>query len=161
MFLLISLGPVGVEATLPPSSDPSNPDRDRRWFAAFFATFHLMFVNPVVTIIGLASVFPQARAISSRKSPGSTPLAALSLWGLALQAIVFTVVGISWLFRLTVPKDFWQMSPIRALMVWYQIVGWAAVDNLIFAFVQAVLYFIAYRHRATYGGGSETAPLLH
>lgn len=99
-----------------------------------------MFINPVVTVIGLVSVVAQVCEKSPRTSPE-----ALSIAGLVMQLVVFTLVGISWLFRLTMPDDYWRMSSMRALMTWYQLVGWAAVDNLVFAFVQAILLFIVLR----------------
>lgn len=48
---------------------------------------------------------------------------------------------------------------------WYQLVGWAAVDNGFFVLVQAVLYLVARQKKGVTGGRGqtgmdETAPLL-
>ena len=63
-------------------------------------------------------------------------------------------------FPASIPREYWQMGPIRGLITWYQLVGWAAIDNLVFAFVQAVLFFIAWRRRGPDGTVDETMPLL-
>lgn len=118
-----------------------------------------MFINPIVTIIGFASLFVQARVTRSRPSPG-----ALSIVGLAIQAVVFAVVALYWPLRMTIPREFWNMSPLRSCITWYQLVGWAAVDNAVFAIVQAVLLWIAMRQRGGVQGmttNGETTPLLH
>ena len=148
-FLLISLVPVAFESTLP-------NDSNRGWFSALFGGYHSFYISPVVTLLGIASLYFQARETLSGTSNG-----AISLRGLASQAIIFTLVGFTWIFRLTASRDFFKgLTPLRALIEWYQLVGWAAVDNLIFAFVQAVLFCIAWRRRGEEATAEETRRLL-
>lgn len=104
----------------------------------------------------MASLYFQARETLSRTSVG-----AISLVGLASQAIIFALVGSTWTFRLTASRDFFKsLTPLRAFIKWYQLVGWAAVDNLVFAFVQAVLFCIAWNRRGEEGAADETTRLL-
>jgi hypothetical protein len=154
IYLSISLGLVAFEATLPPGDGSLPVEKDRRWFSATFEGVHTIYINPIVTAIGVLSLLPEARTIVTHRSPS-----ALSLVGLGFQATSFTLVGISWLFRLTIPHEYWRTDPAEALVSWYQLVGWAAVDNLVFAFVQAVLLVIALRQRRS-DGVSEIMPLL-
>ncbi|ERF73258.1 hypothetical protein EPUS_03090 [Endocarpon pusillum Z07020] len=97
-FLLISLAPVVFESFLPAPGDSS--EHDRRWFSATFSGVHTMFINPIVTVIGFASLFEQARETRSRPSLG-----ALSIMGLAIQAVVFAVVALYWPLRMTIPQS--------------------------------------------------------
>lgn len=63
-----------------------------------------------------------------------------------------------------IAQEFWDMPLIQSLIAWYQLVGWAAVDNVVYAFVQAVLLWIAMRQRGRVPGmetNGETSPLLH
>lgn len=83
---------------------------------------------------------------------------------MAIQAVVFAVVALYWPLRMTIPPEFWDMSPLRSYITWYQLVGWAAVDNAIFAFVQAALLWIAVRRRGGFQQmtpNGEATPLLH
>ncbi|KAI1944369.1 hypothetical protein LOZ12_004242 [Ophidiomyces ophidiicola] len=155
-FFLISVVPVIVESALPARRD--DVEQDRRWFSAMFSGVHMIFVHPIVTLLGFASLFAQARETLSRSSPG-----ALSPLGLAAQAVVFAAVALYWPFRMTIPEEFWRMSPWNRLVAWYQLVGWATVDNTIFALVQAILFWIATRRTGDNLGltSDETAPLLH
>ena len=126
------------------------------WFSSIFMGIHQMFISPVATLIAVAALVAQAREIMGRNSSG-----ALSITGLALQAIVFTLVGISWFFRFRITdEEFWRMNPTRAAIRWYQMVGWATINNLVFAFVQAVLLLVALGQGRTGHDEGETAPLL-
>ncbi|KAF5011005.1 hypothetical protein FDECE_2875 [Fusarium decemcellulare] len=146
-FLLISVAPVIFMAFLPPTG--TDPNHDRRWISAIFANTSGLLINPIVTALAIAAYFPQARELRSRPDVG-----ALSVLGLIVQASVFLIVAIIWPFRMELP-------PGVSFSVWYQFGGWATVDNLIFAFVQAVLWWISRR----FGGAvpeepSEAAPLM-
>jgi hypothetical protein len=77
-------------------------------------------VHPIVTALGFAALYSQP--LDAATNPD-----ALSVLGLGVQAVVFLGVGLSWVFRITIP--------FGGLMEWYQWVGWAAVDNIIFALV--------------------------
>lgn len=160
-FFLISVAPIVIEALSPTPVDPSGPD-DRRWFAALFAGAHTIFVNPVVTALSFASLFAQARqAFSSSRYSDHV----LSYMGLAVQAVIFTVLAVYWAFRLTLPAGFWKMVTLRSLVSWYQLVGWAAVDNAVFAVVQAILLLMGTMARRAgtrdvAARRHETSPLL-
>ena len=145
-FLLISLAPVIFESALPPSG--TNPNHDRRWVSAVFSYTHCILVSPIVTAIAVAALFPQARETWSRSDPG-----ALSVRALAAQAIVFAVVAFCWSLRMTLPLGV-------VFITWYQLVGWAAVDNLVFAIVQAVLWWISRRTGLSGFIEGETTPLI-
>jgi hypothetical protein len=155
-FLLISIVPVLIDAF----DFGGRDDPYRKWAGAFFTGVHSMFINPIVTILGIAALFVQARETISRPDPG-----ALSVTGLAIQAVVFVLVSLAWLGRLVFPWDRLEGHQITLglLIIWYQLVGWVAVDNAIFSVVQAVLFWLASRHGRGGGAGnvgSETEPLL-
>ena len=155
LFLLISLVPYLIESTLPPETPDSNVYHDRSWFTAIFSGVHSYFVTPPVTALALLALVPQAQGMA--KGPSSD---SLSLTGLAIQATVFSLVGISWMFRLTIPKEMWGMDLWRAIYTWHNLVGWAAVYNLIFAFVQVGLYEVAWYRGLTSEDREQTRPLL-
>lgn len=74
---------------------------------------------------------------------------------------MFTLVAVSWTMRAAFPSV-WEWHGGFFLVVWYQYVGWAAVDNAVFAVVQAGLLWAATRKWLEEDGGSdETEPLLH
>jgi hypothetical protein len=156
-FLLISLAPVVYASFLP--APGNSPKDDGRWFSAIFVGVHIIFINPIITMLGFASLFAQARETISRPSHR-----ALSIVGLAIQVVVFAVVALCWPLRMTIPREYWDMPLLRRWMTWYQLVGWATIDNAVFAIVQAVLLWIAMRRRGEVEGmvtNAETAPLLH
>jgi len=101
----ISLAFIAYEATL--SNDPR--DNNEQWVFALFGGIHSMSISPVVAVLGLAALLVQGCQIRSKPSLG-----ALSVSGLWIQALVFALVGVSWLFRFTIPRDFWRMHPTRA-----------------------------------------------
>ncbi|PNP49223.1 hypothetical protein THARTR1_10025 [Trichoderma harzianum] len=146
-FLLISLVPAVVDAAWP-SQDASSHE----WALALFHGIHTMLINPIVTILILASFFPQ-RAEILQHPPGTTS-SSLSLVGLAVQAVVFAVLALAWAWRLVFP------SVGGYGMTWYQLVGFVAVDHIAFALVQAALLAVAVLHRGQRFTGSETEPLL-
>lgn len=106
------------------------------WFIAVFTYVHMTIFNPIVTIMSIRSLFlqiPQA--------------AALSIFGLASQALVFALVALSWTARVSFPAIPIDRISWYVLSTWYQLVGWAAVDNAVFAMVQFVLFYMAKRRR--------------
>lgn len=133
-YLLISLVPlIVVSAT-------AGPNDDRKWFDALFTGCHILFLNPPITILGVASLYPQAREILRR--PRDAGPGALSLVGFAVQSVLFLILGLTWSPRLA-----WGF-PIfgRAFSSWFQMVGYVPFDHIIFSIVQAVLLYIAVRH---------------
>jgi hypothetical protein len=70
---------------------------------------------------------------------------ALSTKGLAFQAAVFTLVALYWPFRIQTSSDLWPPRSWGSFVTWYQLIGWATVDNAVFAVSQAILFWIAKR----------------
>ncbi|KAK5167516.1 uncharacterized protein LTR77_007215 [Saxophila tyrrhenica] len=149
-FLCISLLPIILELVTEP------PWREHRaydgWFGGLFIGGHILFVSPVVTFLGLLSLFVQLWETLSRDTLG-----ALSTEGLAWQAVVFAVVGVSWVFRMGAPS---RPGFFSGFMNWLSMVGWAALDNLVFAFVQGLLFFVAKGRIGSNSIAGEVAPLL-
>ena len=131
-FFLISAVPLIADAITPHDQHPY--DQDRKWFIAFFEFAHIFVLTPIITILAAAALLVQARSIG----PDTR---ALSLEGLVAQAIVFSLLALSWLWRLRWP------GPDVVMAEWYQCVGFVAVDHIVFALVQAVLLWIAVRRR--------------
>ncbi|KAF9880081.1 hypothetical protein CkaCkLH20_02035 [Colletotrichum karsti] len=145
--LSISLVPVVFDAANPdPRSEP------RRWAQEIFLFAHYLFFLPLSSILILAAVIPQIRMTRKRGSPG-----ALSLPGLAGQAVVFAILAISWMIRVKYPPY------LPSWDEWYRLTGWPVVNNGFFALGQLLLLWIATRG---YGGdadsiaSAETQPLL-
>lgn len=82
--------------------------------------------------------------------------------------MVFTLVALSWVLRVNFPYERFSEIPLEfllsSLQTWYELVGWAAVDNAIFAVVQAILLCsVRYQEESDEEGASdsdETTPLL-
>ncbi|KAK7414982.1 hypothetical protein QQX98_006215 [Neonectria punicea] len=147
-FLFISVFPVLFIASLPPTGTDSY--NDRRWPSAIFFYISSMLVNPMISALALVAYLPQARELRSRSDVG-----ALRVLGLALQGGIFLAVAIFW------PLRFPQLPLGVSFFMWYQIVGWALVDNLIFVFVQAMLWWLARRFKQEVTDVTgETAPLI-
>lgn len=102
-----------------------------------------------MTMLAAAALGAQAPAI------GPVGARALSLEGLAAQAVVFALLALSWLWRLRWP------GPGVMIATWYQCVGFVSVDHAVFAVVQAVLLWIAVRRsRQGATAASEREPLI-
>lgn len=157
LFAVISIIPLFIDAI---DHDFFGP-RDsayRKWAEALFSGWHLLFVNPIVTALGLVTYFCQARVIRSLPI-GS--LKALSLLGLLIQGVVFIVVAISWTMRVKFMEiSFGEVFSHGAFWSWYQMVGWAAVDNAIFALVQISLFLLARNWGVAKTAAGESEPLL-
>lgn len=121
---------------MPTFTDAINPGEpeDRRWFSAIFMGVHAMYINPIVTM-GIILAFCAQRQKAS----------ALSTLGLAIQAVVFSLVALSWTSRVRF-IDLDRVT-LNVLVTWYQLVGWATMDNAIFAMVQFVLLCLATHHK--------------
>lgn len=158
-FLLISVVPLFVDAAL---DDPS--DQYHKWGLALFSSAHVFLVNSIVTILGFAAPYIQARDIIARP-PGSGS-GALSLLGLAWQAVVFALLAPTWLGRLVFPWEELGAGRVNwnVLKAWYQLVGFVAFDHAVFAIAQALLLWLAVRHgrqgTPSRVPAGETDPLL-
>ena len=92
---------------------------------------HMVYINPVITMLCMVPFFAQAHTIRTRKPP-----IALSSTGLLGQATVFALVGISWFFRFKMPEGYWDRDGLEhhsvgdtlwAVLKWYQLFGWAPI----------------------------------
>lgn len=118
-----------------------------------------MCLNYIVTLLAIIAVYSQAWKLITH----SSSVQALSTIGLAIQAVVSIIVAVSWVFQVSFSIDKWQLNPwtLHFWNTWYQLVGWAAVDNVIFAIGQAVLLWLGTRHSGWETGTyDKTQPLL-
>jgi hypothetical protein len=127
---------------------------------------HLLLVNPVATVLGIVAPVAQARAVMG--TPRGSGLGALSLVGLAAQGLVFTLVTLSWPWRLVFIWDEIGREDVlkwAVLKAWLEVAGFVAVDYAVFALGQFVLLLMAVRRGLGHGDVSgvsagETEPLL-
>ncbi|KAF5855659.1 hypothetical protein ETB97_008832 [Aspergillus alliaceus] len=151
-FLSISL----LAAVLYILTNPCGSSRGNECLLdAIFLGSHLIFVNPVVTILAIAALPAQLQELKRHRH------AVLSLVGLASPTMIFAVLGLSWVFRVRLDQNlsdiFWTWG---TFISWYQLVGWAAVDNLAFAVVQGILFLVVLRRKRTAMAEGENEPLL-
>jgi hypothetical protein len=117
---------------------------------------HLLYINPITAVTGIFSLFAQA----SQMGP-QTSQSVLSTDGLLAQVILFAIIGISWVCRLVPTGEFYDWDdPWMNWNMWFEPVGWAVLDNLIFAFVHTALFCIAWRRRDNATIVDETTNLL-
>lgn len=128
--------------------------------ADMFFPGNSMFIVPPVTLLTAASFYFEARTILSQPS-GDDGIGSVSQTGLLVQAVVFAAVALSWVHRVSWPAD---RPGIGAglWMGWYRLVGWAAVNNAIFAAGQAYLWFLVHGRASApvVGSSGEAQPLL-
>ncbi|KAJ5199827.1 hypothetical protein N7491_009376 [Penicillium cf. griseofulvum] len=153
-FLLVSIIPLISDAILTIDDEP------RRMLSAAFYALHSMIIYPILTAIGVWGIYRQAREIWTVPFPN-----ALSLKGLAMQAIVFMLVSVTWIWSLPFPYEKFSRRDLNwaSLSVWYGVIGWIISDSFVFAVGQAGLLLLAlYRSssKASIQRGSETEPLL-
>ncbi len=150
-FLLISLVPLLADLIIPSGRE------DRRWFGALYGGIHSLFIGFIITGLNIAAVYAQIGEM--RLGPSEQ---ALSRLGLAVQAVVFALVAWSWILRVEFPYGDIEHFSLWGLWTWYELVGWVAVDNAIFALGQAVLFWITIRHMGYERGAlsDENTPLL-
>jgi len=107
------------------------------------------FIVVITTSLSVLSIIPQSLKLQKLKSP-----LALSFPGLAIQTVVFTLLGVSWLIR----------TPELEVgtVTWYTRGGWAAIGNFVFAAVQVLLlmYGSWVCRDQTEEGSDERTPLL-
>lgn len=160
LVLLITLVPSFIYAATIPTRDG-----ERAWSMALFYAPHIFLINPFITMLEIGSFFAQGHEIWS----GPAQPVGLSVLGLGVQAAVFALVGVAWLGRLEYDWDPYTSNPptLGALGMWFLLAGSFAVDNLIFAVGQGVLFWLARRRYRTYervdvpsDEEGETEPLL-
>ncbi|PYI34930.1 hypothetical protein BP00DRAFT_363570 [Aspergillus indologenus CBS 114.80] len=123
LVLLISLVPELIDLLGLTRETKSWPRQDLR---EMFIFTHAVLLTPMATFIGGFSWFLQAA--QSRNHVHDT---ALSLTGLAIQAVVFGFIAISWVFRV-VYAETWDPLGLG----WYFEYGYPVVNNAVFAGVQ-------------------------
>jgi hypothetical protein len=150
-FLLISVVPVFTDAVEPGTR------QDRQWPVALLFGIHSLYLSWIITGFNVAAIYYQAKTSLSRPQDQ-----AVSHAGLAIQAVIFTCIAVSWIGRVEFPYEAYGGFPWGALSTWYELVGWAAVDTGIFALGQAILLWVVSRHAASGSGAfdGETEPLL-
>ncbi|KAJ5752006.1 hypothetical protein N7520_008923 [Penicillium odoratum] len=156
---LISIMPLFIDAV---NRNFFGPPEWRRWGEAFFSGYHAMFMNPIVTILVLVALPCQARAMHAQPV---RDLKSLSLLGLLAQGVIFGVVAVSWTMRVrSMDLSSRDVVAYRLLtfVSWYQMVGWAAVNNAVFALVQILLLCLArnWRGEKMAMADGEREPLL-
>lgn len=82
-----------------------------------------------------------------------------------MQAVIFTLISVVWIWCLPFPyHELNGNIGWSAFSAWYGTIGWIIIDNLVFAFGQAVLLMLALRRassdKLTTQRGAETEPLL-
>ncbi|KAJ5952238.1 uncharacterized protein N7479_010651 [Penicillium vulpinum] len=152
VFLLISVIPELIDVI---TGGPHSNNSDRDFGLALFSVPHVMYINPVVTLLIIISFIFQAHKSWKESS------ACMSIRDLAIQALVFALLGVSWLLRLEWPPlnmpSFYQSRLAEV----FCLVAWVPVDHFLFALGQALLCFVIWRRgvNAAHGTG-ETEPLL-
>ncbi|KAF2826715.1 hypothetical protein CC86DRAFT_405973 [Ophiobolus disseminans] len=148
-FLYISI--------IPLYEDYMHPPRKGREFGAnLWFGIHAWLITKVVLGLSIVAIYCQAKEIRSR--PWER---ALSRVGITVQAVVFSLVAVSWVLRVEYPWGEMSLS-WESLLRWYYLVGWAPVFNAVFALGQAVLLAVVWRSGRVGGRvcKGETEPLL-
>jgi len=145
LFLTVTVIPaIGVVLMIPPE--------DRDWPTALLEFFWLFLLGPAIQLLGVAAFVVQALRIRR----GSNDV--LSVQGLVVQAVVFFLVGISFLFRYRIPPEELDEHFIVNLRSWYWRFGWATINNVVFALAQGMLAWLVLRRKGD--GTGERAALL-
>ncbi|KAJ5541197.1 hypothetical protein N7494_006273 [Penicillium frequentans] len=134
----------------------------------FFLSMCLL--NPLTTVLVVYGVFSQLREVKSARCAdlSSSPDNALSICGLAVQGVVFTPVAFTWIWRVPIETArlgwgewSWPVIAIDNLMYWYDLCGFPAFDNGVFAMGQCVLFVSAWRRpKRRHAVDGEQEPLL-
>ncbi|KAF7587810.1 hypothetical protein BBP40_006691 [Aspergillus hancockii] len=141
-FLLLGILYPLVTEPIPDVVCPGENCAYRGWVVGPLVGQHMIYIHPIVTGVSIVGLLKQAQEIKRH------PISALSLAGLVGQALTFTLVALSWVFRIRFPYERIDQITPSVLFHWYQAVGWAAVDNAVFAFMQFILLWLSLRHRS-------------
>ncbi|KJX94036.1 pq loop repeat protein [Zymoseptoria brevis] len=165
-FATITLYPT-INGTFLPRGDENDWGKWRFMYWSLLIS-PMVSIGPIMQLIGIYAGHIQVRVTHSHRSPGS-----LHFRALPLQAVVFTLVGASMIFRIKIAAFTWEENPalppaintplfnlIRGLPIWYLLVGWATVNNLIFSISQGVLWRVVRSQMEIGGATGEREPLL-
>ncbi|KAL3441324.1 hypothetical protein BJX65DRAFT_313922 [Aspergillus insuetus] len=112
-----------------------------------FMGVHMLFINHTVLIATILSLPFQLWAIVADAFPG------LSVEGLALQAVIFALLAVSWGGRIVEPQSWTENpDPDTTFLDWYKAVGWFCTDSLVFAGMQGVLFGVAVARKIMMAG---------
>ncbi|OBT72111.1 hypothetical protein VF21_09178 [Pseudogymnoascus sp. 05NY08] len=160
LFLLISLVPEAIDLV---GGTPNSTSWPRQDYQQTFAFFHAILINPLLALLSGFSFFLQAAQTYHHYHHGTQ--SALSLWGLAAQTVVFTLVAVSWVWRVVYAKAWDPLFGDDSFLSWYFNYGHPVVANGVFAAVQGGLLLFAGYWRRRRGdevkvGSGETEALL-
>lgn len=161
-FLAVSVIPIFIDATLNHSSREHGRAGPRELWGAIFSFIHMTCIQPLVTALAFAALMCQRRAILTRAA--GTGTGSLSLLGLGLQAVTFSILAVTWPWRLVFSWEvFGGMFLPNPIYAWYQVVGFLPVDHAVFACAQGCLLLTTLRHTRTAREvrAGEDEPLLH
>lgn len=136
-----------------------SPGNGTPFFARdLFLGGHILYIVPVNTLLTALSFYFESRLVLPRPPDDA---GSLSLIGLLVQALVFGAVAVSWESRVQWPD---HPPPLGGALVWwgwYRMIGWAAIDNAVFAAGQGYLWLVIRRIlTANAASSGETEPLL-
>ena len=116
----------------------------------------MFIIGPIVQILGFVALWAQWSETKKSRGAGAQADDALSVKGLMVQAVVFLLVGLSFLWRMRIlEEEKWSGYWIADLDKWYWTVGFATINNLIFAVVQGVLAWIAWSNKGCAGDDGD------
>lgn len=133
MFALISIILLFIDALFP-SIFHEPGERQPDFGVAIFAGFHLFFFNIIFTLLSICLIIPQAIQLRSL----SLDSGVVRVRDLVLQAVLLTMLAVSWVFRVSLPSGVDVLTPFRSI-AWYVRVGWPAGGTGVFAIVQGAL----------------------
>ncbi|KAL4960231.1 PQ-loop repeat-containing protein [Aspergillus stella-maris] len=143
LYILISLLPQLIDISGP---TPSTKPYPRDTLLEFFIVTHTLFLKPLTTFLILISALCQTGPIW--RFPGKRGKeTSLSLTGLVVQFVVFSCVGVSWIYRVVEFKRLGEPW-VSVEWDWYWSVGWPVVDGVGFGGVQGVLAWCVLFNRA-------------
>jgi hypothetical protein len=161
-FLAISVIPIFIDAIFNHSSREDGSTGPRELWGVIFTAIHMGYTQHLVTTLGLAALLYQWRVIRTR--PAGTGTGSLSLLGLGLQAVTFSIFAVTWPWRLVFSWEVFRgMFLPNLIYAWYQVVGFVPVDHAVFACAQGYLLLATLRHSraAREVPIGEEEPLLH
>jgi hypothetical protein len=151
--------PLIIDATTDTFCPPERPncsvmDRDP---IAFFEGVHNFYFLPIIITLLVLGFYEQARL----------PLLNLNITWLKLQAVMFALSAVTWTLRLYFPWKIFLEQPRGSVPIylvipsWWQMVGFIASNDAIFAIGQGVLLRLALRQRRRVEAfDAERQPLL-
>jgi hypothetical protein len=135
-FLCISIVPV-VYVVYPPGFSGRTVRAEAQALLAEVDRLHLSIMSPGVTVLRIVGYHCQSERIyqtATQMVEGQK--------GFGMQALVFFAVGVAWLLCFYLSPKAWKSyrSLVWNLKTWYKCVGWAAVDCLVVASLQGMLW---------------------